>query len=55
MPAFKGKRRQQSSLSNAINGATVAFANALECGNSLTTTAEKASSTGVQVHVQFHH
>ena len=49
VPAFQGnvskKCRQQSSLSDAVSGAAVAFANALKGGNSVTTT-EKASGTG---------
>ena len=55
VPAFQGsaskKGRQQSSLSDAISGAAVAFANALKDGNSSTTaTTEKTSSSGMHVH-----
>ena len=50
VPAFQEnaskKCRQQSSFSDVVSEAAVAFANVLNGGNSVTTFTEKASSTG---------
>jgi len=48
VPTIQGnapkKCHQQTSLSDAISGATVGFSNALKAGNSVTTSTEKVSS-----------